>query len=135
MSTEIYYFSGSGNSLAIGRDLARKLNGPLISIAAAVDQERIKTDANMIGIVFPVYYASLGGSGIPLIVERFVKKLEDARSKYIFAVCTHSGAPGSTIENLGKLIASEGGHLAVGFAVKMSNPISGGCQNQTLPVP
>ncbi len=83
MSTEIYYFSGTGNSLAVARDIARKTNGKLIPIPSIMDKERIKTDADVIGIVFPVYYEPYGG--VPLIVRRFVRKLEGIGSKYIFA--------------------------------------------------
>jgi flavodoxin/formate hydrogenlyase subunit 6/NADH:ubiquinone oxidoreductase subunit I len=122
MSTEIYYFSGTGNSLVVARDIAERTNGTLISVPSVMDKEGIRTDADVIGIVFPVYYASLGGSGIPLIVERFAGKLEAIGSKYLFAVCTHSGAPGDTIENLGRIIKSRGGELAAGFGVQTSIP-------------
>jgi len=120
MSTDIYYFSGTGNSLVVAKDIAGKTNGKLISIPSVMDKESIKTDADVIGIVFPVYYAT-NDCGIPLIVGRFVSKLEGIGSKYIFAVCTCGYMPGETIENLGKLIKSRGGELAAGFTVKMSN--------------
>jgi Pyruvate/2-oxoacid:ferredoxin oxidoreductase delta subunit/flavodoxin len=119
-STEIFYFSASGNSLALARDIAEKTDGKLIAIPSVINKETIKTDADVVGIVFPVYYAT-NDCGIPLIVERFVNKLEDIDSKYIFAVCTHSGMPGETIENLRKLIKSRGGELAAGFIVKMGS--------------
>ena len=120
MSTEIYYFSGTGNSLVIARDIAEKNNGKLISIPSVMDEESIRTDAEVIGIVFPVYHASFGESGIPFIVGRFISKLENISSKYLFAICTHMGAPGKTIENLGKMTQSRGGRLAAGFTVKMN---------------
>ncbi len=83
-------------------------------------EESVKLEADVIGIVFPVYYAT-NDCGIPLIVGRFVRKLENLGSKYIFAVCTHGGMPGTTIENLRKAIESRGGKLAAGFTVRMSN--------------
>ena len=89
MSTEIYYFSGTGNSLAVARDIAERTKGTLISIPAVMDKQSTKTDAGDIGIIFPCYLAQL--YGIPLIVERFVKRIEDVGSKYIFAVCTCGG--------------------------------------------
>jgi hypothetical protein len=49
-----------------------------------MDQEGIKTTADQIGFVFPVYYAT-NDSGIPPIIRRFAGKLEDINSKYIFA--------------------------------------------------
>ena len=122
MSTEIYYFTSTGNSLVVARDIAERTNGTLISVSSVMDKERIRTDAHVIGIVFPVYYASLGGSGLPRIVERFARKLEAIGSKYLFAVCTHSGGPVDTIENLNRILQSRGGELAVGFGVQTGIP-------------
>jgi ferredoxin len=119
MNSEIYYFSGTGNSLVVARDIAEKINGTLISIPGRMKEEIIKPDADLIGLVFPVFYAT-NDSGIPLIVERFVNKLENLGSKYIFAVCTCGYMPGTTIENLGKAIASRGGKLAAGFTLRMT---------------
>jgi flavodoxin len=119
--TEIYYFSGTGNSLAVARDIAGKINGELISIPSVMDKEKIDSDADVVGMVFPVYFALNGG--IPMIVGRFVEKLENIGPKYLFAVCTHSGGPGSTMENLGNKIRSRGGKLAAGYTVKMSVPL------------
>lgn len=89
MNLEIYYFSGTGNCLAVARVIAEKTNSRLISIAQVIDQPRVKTGADKIGIVFPSYLAML--SGIPLIVENFIRKLENIESKYLFAVCTCGG--------------------------------------------
>jgi ferredoxin/flavodoxin len=122
MSAEIYYFTSTGNSLVVARDIAERTNGTLISISFTRDKEKISTDAEVIGLVFPVYYASLGGSGLPRIVERFAGKLEAIASKYLFAVCTHSGGPVDTIENLNRILQSRGGELAVGFGVQTGIP-------------
>ena len=74
----------------------------------------------MVGIVFPVYYAT-NDNGIPLIVERFVRKLENIGSKYIFAVSTCGAMPGTTMETLSKIIKSRGGELAAGLTIKMTD--------------
>ncbi|MHB1377223.1 MAG: hypothetical protein ACYCXB_07365 [Candidatus Humimicrobiaceae bacterium] len=55
MNTEIYYFSGTGNSLAVARDITKKADGKLISIFSVLDKKSINTDADTLGIVFPVY--------------------------------------------------------------------------------
>jgi ferredoxin len=126
MTIDIYWFSGTGDSLSVARDIAEKTGGRLIRIASQMDRDRIRTEAEAIGIVFPVYYASLGDSGLPGIARRFVGKLDDLGSKYVFAVCTHRGAPVSTIENMRRLVASHGGDLACGFTVQLSTPYSAG---------
>jgi ferredoxin/flavodoxin len=119
-SAQIFYFSASGNSLALARDIAEKTDAQLVGIPSVMDKQTITLGADAIGIVFPVYYAS-NGYGIPLIVERFVNKLEGIGSKYVFAVCTHSGMAGTTIELLGKLIKARGGELAAGFSLNMGS--------------
>ena len=114
MSTEIYYFTGTGNSLAVARDLARKLEGRLVSISAVFDREWITPGAGPLGIVFPVYHG-----GLPLILHKFIEKLAGLEQIYIFAVCTYGDSPGLAIEYLADLIRLRGGELAAGFAVHM----------------
>ena len=120
VSTDIYYFSGTGNSLVVARDIAETINGKLLSIPSMMKEESFKLEADVIGLVFPVFYAT-NDCGIPLIVARFIKKLENLSSKYIFAVCTCGYMPGTTIKNLRKTIESRGGKLAAGFTVRMSS--------------
>ena len=120
MSVEVYYFSGTGNSLFVARQIVERINGKLISIPSVIKEEHIRTEADVVGIVFPVYYAT-NDCGIPRIISRFVSKLESLNSKYIFAVCTSGSMPGTTLENLSKLIASKGGTLAAGFIIKMND--------------
>jgi ferredoxin/flavodoxin len=121
MTIEIYYFTGTGNSLAIARVIAKKTDGILLSIATVIDKDRITTKADTIGIVFPCYLAQF--YGLPLIVECFVKKLADIESKYIFAVCNYgyfgpvNALP--TLKNLSKLIRSKGGRLSGEFSVRL----------------
>ncbi|TFF85127.1 hypothetical protein EU523_00390 [Candidatus Heimdallarchaeota archaeon] len=122
MATTIYYFSGSGNSLIVARDLAFSLNGSLIPIAPLMDKKQINLNSEIIGIVFPVYFADF--NGVPFIVQRFIDKLTPLGSKYLFAVCTHAAGPGSTIERLKKMIQKKGGNLAAGFNIQMSVPYS-----------
>lgn len=124
MSTNIYYFSGTGNSLVAARDIAARMSGQLISISSVMDKMSIQADADVIGIVFPVYFATNDNGGVPLIVERFIGKMENLGPKYIFAVCTHGGMPGTTIEHLSKIIRAHGGKLSAGFTVKMNEPPS-----------
>jgi flavodoxin/Pyruvate/2-oxoacid:ferredoxin oxidoreductase delta subunit len=116
----IYYFSGTGNSLFIARKIAGKTDSVLIPIPAVINYDSITCEAEIIGIVFPVYYAT-NDCGVPLIVSRFIKKLKNINSKYIFAVCTSGYMSGETIENLSRIIKSRGGKLSAGYSINMSN--------------
>jgi ferredoxin len=125
MSTVIYYFSGTGNSLIVAKDLAAKLNGELVPIPSVVDNDNIITNAETIGIVFPVYNAVF--HGMPLMVKRFINKLEKIDSKYIFAVCTCLGWSYITLKIVGDMIRARGGKLSAGFNVIMpdnSTPVT-----------
>lgn len=123
MTTNIFYFSASGNCLAAARDIARELEADLIPIPSVMNQDGIRSDAGgtvAIGLVFPVYYAEY--RGVPLIVWRFIEKLRNLSSSYIFAVAIHSGGPDVTIENLARHISNHGGKLSGGFTFKMDVP-------------
>jgi Pyruvate/2-oxoacid:ferredoxin oxidoreductase delta subunit/flavodoxin len=115
VSVDIYYFSGTGNSLAVARDIAEKTDGKLISIPSVMSRDRIKTDAQVIGVVFPLH----GIFRIPSIVERFVGKMDDVSSKYIFAVATNGSMTGGVVKSFRKVVESCGGKLSAGFAVRM----------------
>jgi ferredoxin/flavodoxin len=114
MTTEIYFFSGTGNSFSVAGDIAVKTAGKLIPIGSIIKNETIHPDADVVGIVFPVYHG-----GIPVIIRTFAGKLGNLKNKYIFAVCTYGDSPGIANEYLGKIIRLRGGELAAGFAVNM----------------
>lgn len=114
MRTIIYYFTGTGNSLKIAKDIAAKLGGTeLKPISKAITSE-IDLSADRIGLVFPVYVW-----GPPVIVTEFIKKMKPVQGKYIFAVTTYGGFPGATLPVTAELLASKGMELAAGFAVRM----------------
>ena len=110
----MYYFSGTGNSLVIARDIAIKTNGELISIPSIINKKSITTNADVICIVFPVYNGEF-----PLIIKKFICKIDSIDKKYIYGVCTYGDSPGLTMKYLDKLMKSCGGKLTAGFAVNM----------------
>jgi ferredoxin len=120
-TTEVYFFSGTGNSLAVARDIAERLGGILTPIPAVVERERIESDAEAVGIVFPIYYETHGG--IPQIVKRFTAKLSGLGSKYIFGVTTYGSASIIALGRLARLVAARGGRLSGRFAVNMPENI------------
>jgi len=68
MKTDVYYFSGTGNSLWVAQKISKKIeNSELIPIPKVVNKkEGIKGE--IIGIVCPIYM-----DNIPLIVADFIK--------------------------------------------------------------
>jgi ferredoxin/flavodoxin len=114
MSTSIFYFSGTGNSLAVARDLAAKTDASLTPIALTRSNEFVNPNSEAVGIVFPVYHG-----GLPRIVQQFLQKLTSLENKYIFAVCTYGDSPGLSLEYLARQIGLHGGRLAAGFSVHL----------------
>jgi ferredoxin/flavodoxin len=114
MGTAIYYFSGTGNSLYVAKDIAEGTGGALIPMASVANQNTIRPDPDAIGIVFPVYYGEL-----PVIVKRFAERLEDIERSYIFAVSTFGGSAGHSFKLLGGIVQARGGAISATYRVHM----------------
>lgn len=70
MTTTIYYFTGSGNTLQVARQFAEILGDTeLISICQALKNNH-RSEADSIGIFFPAYNGDM-----PPIVYDFIKTL------------------------------------------------------------
>ena len=114
MKADIYYFSGTGNTLYAAGHLAKILNAKLKPIASLVNESRIEIDADIIGIVFPVYYGDL-----PVIVKRFISLLENIRGKYIFAVATFGGSAGASFKTMNRILEPKGVFLCASYGIHM----------------
>jgi formate hydrogenlyase subunit 6/NADH:ubiquinone oxidoreductase subunit I len=135
MRNVIYYFSGTGNSYSIAKQLNQSLDkSELIPIAKIWQESRINVNADMVGFVFPLYYW-----GLPRIVKEFMVRLHIEGSKYLYAVVTRAGEEnGIALAQLEQILAEKNTHLNAGFFIQMpSNYILGyhvdsESENQTL---
>ena len=115
MKTTIYYFTGTGNTLAVVRDLARELGDTeLIPIPKMMGQTDVVADADAIGIAFPVYFLSMPG-----IVRQFVQNIRFTGTPYIFGIATCGERPGGALFGLKTLLEEKGTTLSAGFVVVM----------------
>lgn len=121
LKVALYYFTGTGNCLAVARTVSARFGCELTSIADLADETSVRTDADTIGIVFPAYLSAL--HGVPLIVERFVSKLEGIESKRLFAICTCGGyemfnaVP--ALCTLARVVQHAGSRLAAEYTVRL----------------
>ncbi|MGO0986674.1 EFR1 family ferrodoxin [Clostridioides difficile] len=85
MSSKIYYFSGTGNSLVVSKTLKEMLNGNSEVIPLAIHKKERNIDINedILIIVFPVYFAD-----VPDIVKSFIYKLNFNSNPDIYAIAT-----------------------------------------------
>lgn len=112
MTTQLFYFSGTGNSLELARDLAANLEDTELVSIPAVSAESIDINTDTVGLVFPVY-----AWGVPRIIVDFVKKLKFKGNEYVFAVITCGGQPAGTLPQLAGLLKARGAVLKAGFAI------------------
>ena len=119
----IFYFSGTGNSLYIAKDIAQYNEESLISIADLVNGEKdlyeydLK-DNEIIGFVYPIY-----AWAPPEMVIKFINKLKinNYKKNYIFTVATCGENIGNTIKTLDKCLKKKSLYLNSGFSIPMPN--------------
>jgi ferredoxin len=118
VKTIIYYFTGTGNSLAVAKKIAAALGDcELVPIASLMETPGdIVPAADRVGIVAPVYFC-----GLPLIVTSFAERLDPAAVKYLFCIMTHGGGGESAaLRQLDSILRKRQGRgLDAGFGVAM----------------
>ncbi|MFX1275751.1 MAG: EFR1 family ferrodoxin [Promethearchaeota archaeon] len=114
--TTIYYFSGTGNSLKIARDLSEKLERcELVPIAQVWKNENIISTSNKVGFVFPLYFY-----GLPKIVYNFVTKFDVSNSNYFFAILTKGGDfDGVAFHQLEEILKTKKKSLSAMISIRM----------------
>ena len=114
MKTEIYYFSGTGNSLFIAEELKKRIIGAkLIPILKVLKSGKHKTDADIVGLVFPIYATTF-----PEEVEQFLEILEYNSNAYIFAVSSRKCRP-QVFNSIDKILSGKGGMLSGARSISM----------------
>lgn len=95
---KIFYFTGTGNSLAV----AKKLNGELISIPQAVKENTLVYKDEAIGIVFPLYCLNP-----PKMVREFLSRAK-FQTDYLFAIATYGNLAGASMLELQEAVKRYG---------------------------
>ena len=113
MSTEIYYFSGSGNSLHVARELQKRIpETRLIPIVSLLSKDIVKTNAETLGFVFPIH-----GMTLPVPVKKFIEKLEVSSAKYLFAIATRGGTIHNGFTIIDNILKKKGKGLDSYFSI------------------
>ena len=112
----IFFFSGTGNSLAVARQISSGLGGLRTeSMAAPFPDSPVGGAGAVAGFVFPSYYGAL-----PRIVKRFVEGITLLPGTFCFTVVTGGGPiAGSSIVALRKALASRQIALDYGKSIFM----------------
>ncbi|MGL5692815.1 MAG: EFR1 family ferrodoxin [Peptostreptococcaceae bacterium] len=119
----IFYFSGTGNSLYIAKNIGNEQNERLISISKEMNKEKevheyyLKKDEKII-FVYPVY-----AWAPPKMVIDFVSKLKlnNYQNNYISSITTCGGDIGDSNKLFSKILKNKGLRLNSGFSIVMPN--------------
>ena len=115
MAIEVYYFSGTGNSLFVAQELKKRLpECSLIPIVHVLRSRReSKRTADVLGIVFPIYATTY-----PDEVRQLIELLDFDANTYVFAVSSRKCRP-RVFSGIGELLARKGGRLSAARSVSM----------------
>lgn len=117
MKHYIYYFSGTGNSLYIAKELHRLLpDTKLIPVMNEMILDKIEINADTVGFIFPVHAFTL-----PMPIKDFLKKSVFKSNPYIYAIATRGGSPCNVFKDMDALLKKQGRQLDSYFFINMPN--------------
>lgn len=115
MGIKIFYFSTTGNSLQIARNIAEELENCIIqSMAAYMPNKPVGGLGESIGFIFPVYF-----NGLPRLVKRFVEGLTIYPDTYCFAIANSGGTRSNALGMMDDILISKGFRLSFADEIKM----------------
>ncbi|MBP1927783.1 ferredoxin [Methanolinea mesophila] len=119
MKTLLYYFTGTGNSLAVTNELCSRLGDcERVAIASVMKTSGpVIPDADRVGIISPLYFL-----GLPSIVAEFSRRIDLSGVRYVFSVITLGGVgETATLRQLDGILTEGPGKrgLDAGFALRM----------------
>ncbi len=113
----LFYFTGTGNSLAVARSIAVGLTEVhLVPMLKKDALDYIDNNTERIGLVFPIHV-----NAVPHIVVKYIEKIKILSSVYFYAVATHGGVPGMSELYLNKILKKQNIILDAYFEIKMIN--------------
>ena len=113
--TQIAYFSGTGNSLMVAKELAARLEGAtLVPMVKAIRKGRAGGGADRLILVFPTYLMTL-----PLPVRQYLGLLDRGAAAYVAAVATCERKGNLTALTVARLLRARGLELSYHAEVEM----------------
>jgi ferredoxin len=104
---ELYFFSGTGNSLFLAKEINKRIpDTTLIPVAALREQKVVFPRSKKIGLCFPNH-----GGQIPIAMKTFIKKLRLEGDEYLFALISSGGTGCNAFGSINKTISKQGRQL------------------------
>lgn len=108
----ILYFSGTGNSFAISRQLAERLNEQVMPLGLAVKHDLLQE--RRIGLVFPSYWFNA-----PRAVTELLPRLQIPKDAYVFIVIPCGAQAGNAIWTVRRMLAANGIEVAYSHKIRV----------------
>ena len=105
----LFYFTGTGNSLYV----AKQLDTELVSIPQIIKNENLVFEAETIGVVFPTY-----GGQTPAMVQEFLEKAT-FKTEYLYLVATYGKDDTVVAERTTALLKEMGKNVSYANTVLM----------------
>ena len=111
----ILYFSGSGNSLAVARQISNKTGEQVVPLREAAGKDL--TGEKRIGLVFPTYWLDA-----PIAVRELVPQLQISAEAYVYVVITCGAQTNNAVWTVRRLLRKQG--VKVAYCHKIRVPDS-----------
>ncbi len=94
---KFFYFTGSGNSLYIAKQIAEKIGDfEIIKVTSKLDFNK-SIECDILGFIFPIY-----SWGMPVVFKEFVKQIQINKADYVFVITNYAGNCGSALRSFQK---------------------------------
>lgn len=116
MKNRIYFFTGTGNSLSVAKDIAKRLpDCELVAICKGTATD-IPQGYDRIGFVFPIHYW-----GLPNLVSEFLQNATFPKQEntYFFSIATYGAIWGDTLPQANQMLKEKNIHMQYGGKIKM----------------
>lgn len=115
----IFYFTGTGNSEQLAKEIAAKTGDRVINITEAVRSKKYSytvSEGENLGFSMPVYF-----SGVPHIVKEFLEKADFTLKgeNYVFSALTCGAVTSDTGKMLSKLLLKKGVRTDAEYGITM----------------
>jgi len=112
---EIYFFSGTGNTLFLVKELKQRIpDAVLIPIAALRYDSEVVPRSKKIGLCFPNH-----GGQIPAAMKLFLRKLKLKGDEYLFALVSSGGTGCNAFETINKTVGKKNLRLSGEFLINV----------------
>jgi ferredoxin len=114
-SMEIYFFSGTGNTLFLVKELKKRIPETiLVPIAALRESKIVIPKSKKIGFCFPNH-----GGQIPVAMKIFINKLKLKGDKHLFTLVSSGGTGCNAFDTIDKIVKKNGLKLNGKFLINV----------------